>query len=360
MSVRFVLVFFILSFALLPNSWGQKPAYNIGINALPGFLIAHREDSRNLEAHTLGFEIQLDRINITEKPWAQTYVNPRIGLNIMYMDLGQPNLTGKVFSIGPNFTTSLVSTPTNTLNLRAGTGMGYLTKRFDVYTNRRNQAIGSNLNGMIQVLMSWEHRFERLPLQSNVGIGLTHFSNGALRVPNLGVNMPHLQLGLSYRYGKVPSKYEAGDTIRNAKWGVIATYAFKERNMSNPKGFNIVNLSLERLVRINPVRHWRYGADLYFDKTHYFIDNKDSDLKGLRPWEMTEVGVYGGHQWLIYRVDLVMDVGLYAYRPSTHKFITYQRIGFKYHIHDNWFLRAALKTHFGVADFFDWGVGYKL
>ena len=105
---------------------------------------------------------------------------------------------------------------------------------------------------------------------------------------------------------------------------------------------------------------WRVGSDIYLDKTHHYLDYPGESLKGLNPQDMTEVGLFGGHQWLISKVHVKADVGFYLYKPSKNKFITYQRLGFNYHFDDHFYLTTNLKTHFGVADHFTWGIGYRI
>ncbi|MCB9246626.1 MAG: acyloxyacyl hydrolase [Flavobacteriales bacterium] len=353
----------IILFALLLtgySSFSQNYRYHLGASALPGFLIAHTPDSKNLEAHTFGVEMQWTRRAITERPWAREYKDPRIGLNLLYMDLGNPDLTGRVFCIGPNFESAIIKTDRDQLRFRAGSGFGYITRKFDPFENRRNQAIGSNLNALIQFRLSWTHRFAQTPWESIFGIGGTHFSNGSFRVPNLGVNMPGLFIGLNYQFDQSEEAYDAQDTIRIPEWTVYASYAFKERSLAKQQPFHVFSIGLERIKRRSLTRQWRYGGELFFDKTHQFGKNPDGSLKNLSPDQFTEVAIFGGHQWLIYKVHLIVDLGAYLYKPSTDKFLIYERVGFKYQVSDKLYLRTTLKAHIAVADFIDWGIGYKL
>jgi len=338
----------------------QGRLYSFGANAMPGFLIAHREDSKNLEAHVFGYELQWSRRDISERPWGKEYKHAEIGLNFLYMNLGNPKLTGEVFCIGPNFQTRIRGNERNSLQFRAASGLAYLTRKFDVYDNRRNQAIGSNFNALMQLRLNWLHKFGNTGLESNLGIGITHFSNGSFRVPNLGVNMPTVFLGMNKTYRSKKIRSDAADTIRIPKWNVYASYAFKERSLTKTTSFNIYNIGVERIFRRKLTRQWRLGGDVFFDKTHAFGKDSRRELTGLSPDEMMEIGVYGGHQWLIYRVHFTMDLGLYLYKPSTEKLFVYQRLGFKYHIHDHWYVRSSLKAHLGIADYLDWGLGYQL
>lgn len=352
--------FIILAMSFVYNANGQeRPKVAVGFNYYPGFLVAHREDSKNLESHTHGFELQISKQQSVQ-PWAKHYNKPEIYMGLLYMNLGNPDLTGNAFAAMPGFESSLTSFRNSELRIRFSTGLAYLTKKFDIYTNRRNQAIGSHINGVMQGFATWETRYQNNPWHLQVGLGLTHFSNGSYRVPNLGVNMPSLYFGANYLIEQKPHRNPIKDTLNPVKWQVYAAYGFKERSLTNTTGFNIWTVGVTRLKNISIKRSWRYGSDIYLDKTHHFIDYPDAPLTGLSPFEMTEWGIYAGHQLLISRVYFITDIGIYPYKPSSNKFITYQRIGFNYHFNQHGYVLAALKTHFGIADHFTWGIGYRL
>lgn len=353
---HFILALLLFSQTLVAQ---QQPKMAIGVNYYPGFLVAHRDDSKNLEAHIHGVQIQISKQQSVQ-PWAKHYTKPELCMGFLYMNLGNPNLTGNAFAAMPGIETSLKSFQNSELRLRFSTGLAYLTKKFDIYTNRRNQAIGSHVNGVMQGLLSWKKQFPNVPMQVQAGICLTHFSNGSFRVPNLGVNMPSLFIGSHYLINQKPHKNPIKDTLNPVRWQVYGAYAFKERSLTNTTGFHIINIGATRLKNVNIKRSWRLGSEMFLDKTHQFIEHPDSDLKGLKPQEMTELGVYVGHQLLISRVYFVTDIGFYPYKPSNNKFITYQRLGFNYHFNQKMFAVVALKTHFGIADHFTWGVGYRI
>jgi hypothetical protein len=344
---------------------------SISLRYHPGFLIAHRSDVRNMEAHTQGFELHYSWNNFTNEKWSSAYKKPRIGVGLLYMDLGRPDLNGYVFSVIPTFETSIHEKEGSYWAFRVGTGVGYLTRKFDIFENRRNQAIGSHVNGAMQFMLKWNKHFKDFPLFVDAGLGITHFSNGSFRVPNLGVNMPSLVVGLNYKLAEDNGKEkpEKRNELSLSKQEVYLAYAFKERTMSNPLGFNIWNIGYTRMWERKTARKWRAGGDLFFDKTHpytkelqenIYIDDVDALLRNAKVLDFLEVGIYGGHMWQISRLHVVADVGFYLYKPTRHKYFTYQRIGVKYNFTDRLSTNLALKTHFGIADFFSWGVGYAL
>ncbi len=330
----------------------------VGFALHPGFVFAHTEDAQNMQAHTMGFELQLGKTAISNRKWTDGYRNPKTGINFLYMNLGQPELTGNVFAIIPNFETTLSKSPKHEISMRIGTGLGYLTRRFDPFTNRRNLSIGSHMNGAMQIFFLYNWQLEKMRL--NAGLGLTHFSNASVNVPNLGVNMPSIYLGAHYFLNDRNKKPLFKDTTRVMPYEFYAAIARNERSIANPTKFVVGHFAALKLKRISKTRFWHFGVDVFLDKTHVFMEDPEKSRKGLMPWEMTEIGARVGYIWRMSCIDFSTDVGLYAWRPSKNKAFTYQMLGLKYNLNDSWFLQGNLKIHYGTADFFDIGMGYKL
>lgn len=339
------------------NAQKSPYAYSAGVNYLPGFLIGHRHDIKNLEAHVQGVEIQL-KSKRPENYWSTFYNKPQLGLKMFYMDLGQ-EITGKVVSVIPTAEFCVHDYGKGQIDFGVGTGIGYLTEKFDAKENPRNQAIGSNINAALQTSLNLNHQLGDRWLVT-AGATITHFSNGSFRTPNLGVNMPTATLGLHYNFGERNHSWLDRDSMEFRPLLVSVAYAFKEQNLARPQPFNLFNANITYLRRKNYTRDYRFGMDIFLDKTHVYYLDPLAPRTGLSPGQMTEIGVFAGYQWLLTRISLVGDIGVYLYKPSDAKFQTYQRMGLIYHVSDDFFVKSMLKIHFGTADFFDFGFGYKL
>ena len=80
-----------------------------------------------------------------------------------------------------------------------GLGLGWATSPFDPLEAPRSFALGSHVNAALRAIIGyhWDIRhFGRLQFAG----GLTHFSNGALALPNLGINLIGVHLSV------IPSK----------------------------------------------------------------------------------------------------------------------------------------------------------
>jgi hypothetical protein len=355
------LIFFALfaCFSAPSSILGQNVKYrsSLGIDYLPGFLLAHTADVENLSAHVYGIALQYTSQPLEGRNWTKCYKRPKVGVNAFYMNLGLPQLTGEVYAIMPNFEVSLLDRPRSEIGLRFGTGLGYVTKSFDVFRNRRNIAIGSHVNGAIQIMFFYNKNWKHLIFKS--GLGITHFSNASVRVPNLGINMPTLFAGLHYIFPDKIRKPFSTDSIRQFPLEVFLAIAFNERSLVQPRQFVIGHAAFLGEKRLSIIRRWHWGGDIFLDKTHQFMTKKGEPLTGLKPKEMTEIGLRAGLVWRVARLDLSGDIGFYLYKPSKNKAFTYQMVGIKYHCTQRFFLQTNLKVHFATADFVEWGLGYK-
>ncbi len=354
-------VIFFLFIALGTISAHAQYKWAVGATYLPGFLFGHRDDSRNLEAHTQGFELSIAHLNHKNKNWSTYFKNAEVGYEFIYLDLGHPNLLGKAYGLGANFQFRIAGHKTNHLALRLGSGVGYITRIFDVETNRHNMAIGSHWNGNIQIALLYKTQLS--PKYSlKTGLGITHYSNGSIHTPNLGINVPSLFIGLQSGVIKIGLKADDTSLIKKTKLTrheIMANYAYKEKFFANPRIFHIFNVGYRWNKPINPVRRWYLGADLVWDPTHpysYYLSDPNPRV-GID--NSTELGVLIGHRYDIGKFSLVSDIGFYILNPYQTKYFTYQRLGFRYAISKKLFINSTLKIHFGTADYFEWGLGYS-
>jgi len=353
--------FLFLLFASCFTSSQAQYKWGAGAIFYPGFLYAHTPDALNLEAHTKGFELSLAKINNSDKVWSKYYKNAEIAFDFLYIDLGKPHLTGKVYAIGTNFQFRVAGNDKNQLAIRLGTGFGYLTERFDFYKNRSNMAIGSHLNGNIQFAFLYQTLLTpRLKLKA--GFGGTHYSNGSIKVPNLGVNIPSLFLGLQMGFDNSAKKLiDSTKEFKTTKkrHEVLLNYAYKERYTAKPIPFNIISAGYRWVHHASAIRRWHLGADLVYDATHPYDNDLTNPYPRVAIDNSTEFGVLIGHRFDVGRFGMITDVGFYLLNPYQTKFFTYQRIAFRYELTKNLFANVGLKIHFGIADYFEWGLGYK-
>ncbi|MDA0778420.1 MAG: acyloxyacyl hydrolase [Bacteroidetes bacterium] len=348
---------YILLLAILIVS-GQDNHF-VNVSATPGFLLAHRADLLGLATHNYGLEVSYEQ-NKYSSHWGAAYKKPSIGYGILYYNLGKQE-TGHAFGLLTHVKLNIISLGKSDIRFRMGAGLAYLTKKFDVYENRRNQAIGSHFNGSMQFgLIGHSPFLSKSYLE--YGISISHYSNAAFKVPNLGYNIPSVTLRYGFGLGTMDEDeskcLEA--SVNKLDWRAVLIYGKKERNFGNPINFYNYGVQLRGIKNVSNTKAWRFGVDYTLDKTYKYSENSLVALDSITIIEQSELAVAAGFQWNFGRVDVIAEIGAYVYKPAVLKNALSQRMGLSYTLNKHWNAQGTLRFHRGVADFFEIGIGYTL
>lgn len=162
-----------------------------------GFFYHHHFEMERFNAHYPAFEASIYQSTFGKKEWQTLYNYPFIGATFYHSRLGGFDELGKVYALYPFINYPLYRNDTWMFTFKFGAGLAWLTRCFDHLENPYNFSIGSHLNGAIN--LSFEYRHEITPqLISVASLGLTHFSNGATKSPNYGLNTFSAAWGLAY------------------------------------------------------------------------------------------------------------------------------------------------------------------
>jgi len=143
-----------------------------------GFLWSHHLELDAFKSHFPAFEFSLQKATFGKRRWESEYAFPLLGLNFWYSGMGGFSELGSSFAIYPSINFPLVRDNYNSLNLKVGVGVGFLTNKFHRIDNYKNFAIGSNVNIATSLFAEYRRKISRMTTMS-VGFGLTHFSNGS-------------------------------------------------------------------------------------------------------------------------------------------------------------------------------------
>ncbi len=351
-----IVIFF--CFSLLQTSAQFQRGFQI--NLLPGFLIAHREYMADMEAHTMGFEAIYSSNFTAWKQVDSAYKHLRWGTGFTYFNLGNRDLNGDVLAWHIHVEANLKNRNNFQSTLRFGSGVGFLTKPYDLQTNRKNKAIGSHFNGNIQLM--YKAYFKVSANNSLVlGTGVTHYSNGNFKRPNLGINIAHLNLGWYHNLQSVdqPKFKPLPRLFPKNGFEINAGFANKQIAVADTRRFTILSSSLLYYFQHNKTRNWRVGTEFFFDKTYPYELFHPEKLEHVKLAKMTEVALKIGHEFVFGRLAIVSDLGTYVYRPNQYKKRVYFAIGFNYFFNKGIVAQTRLKSHMAVADFFYWSGGYR-
>ena len=176
----------------------------LGVEVHYGFIYPHHSSiTYSLESRISSFELNLTTDTYGRGSWDELYRYPRMGVGYLYSGLGNDEVFGKAHALflfmDIPFSSKLKKF---TSSYRISYGVAYLTKQFDVVENPLNMAISSAFNMYANFRYTGRFKInERNEVE--VGFGLSHFSNGKLATPNLGINCVKVNLGYLFNINPI-------------------------------------------------------------------------------------------------------------------------------------------------------------
>ena len=240
-------------------------------------------------------------------------------------------------------------------------GMGFNLTPYDSVSNPTNKYIGSQVNAYINMGLSSSFRLsERTDLMAT--FGLKHYSNGATKKPNAGINLFPLNISMRMKLGELfpipPNAPDIPKKDRKTFWNFALYTGMKNYEIGDPAYFRGgigVNYLLEPVYKyrlgIGLDLFWAQGMELRYPEQDFsFKDQTSLAVVGSWEWQITE------------RLYVPIGLGVYLYRNELNQEITwfYERIGARYRIGNHMFAGMQIKAHKAKADFFEFTLGYTV
>ncbi|MCG8578118.1 MAG: acyloxyacyl hydrolase [Flavobacteriales bacterium] len=350
----------------LALSWGgfsqfYKPT-SISLKSRGGYLIAHRAIMSHLiQNNNYGFELEFSKQRKEQESWKDLRM-PVSGLSILFQDFGYRSVLGQTIGVFQHYSQPLVASPKyGFLDLRFGSGVAYISKKYDPLNNPKNNAIGSHINAVIDVQLAYKKHLG--PIHLGMGIGITHFSNAALLQPNLGLNTPYLDFTIGYNFDEreVPLKESIAPEVKKEK--LNSTFAFtgigsSRQNLAGqnlPKSYPVIALQGYYSFALGNKWKWDVGTDLIYNESNrYFFPDE-----GFTSAETIQWGLFTGSTVRLHKTEIFINVGYYLLNKINHSGNVYNRIGYRYLFNKYLYGLVGIKAHFGKADYIEFGIGVR-
>lgn len=140
--------------------------------------------------------------------WANLYPNLRLLHTFHLQTLGNREVLGYGLGYVPRMDIILGQRKDFSLATSLGLGVGYLSRKYDYFTNPDNIIIGRKLNACATVQMRLRYSLNK-NWQIDAQAGLLHYSNAGTAINNVGINIAYLGLGLSYSFLGDSSHYKS-------------------------------------------------------------------------------------------------------------------------------------------------------
>lgn len=348
-----------------------------------GYVFATNDFLRgtNIEASRINafqtFSLKFSTQTTGDKLWQQLYKYPNWGIGVYVADFYNPEEIGIPFALFCFFNAPFRRWDKLQFNYELGFGANFNWKSFNPVTNKYNIAIGAGESFMIDAGLNLEYKLtDRIEFVS--GFSLTHFSNGALKKPNFGINTVAPKIGLKYNFYNYPAfrKQEVPAFSPKNEWmlsvfGGAKNVIFDSINIDiieKYEGilFPVFGISTAYNRQISYMSKIGFGMTFSYDgsvNTQIAIEENELDPVDGPITDKLQLSIYPSYELVVNKVSLILQPAFYLYRkkiknqsPDFH-----QRIGLKYNISDNLFVGITLRDYaFHVSDFIEWNLGFRI
>ncbi|HEU4717119.1 MAG TPA: acyloxyacyl hydrolase [Bacteroidia bacterium] len=345
--------------------------YLLGGNVQYGFLWSHRYNMGHLvKKHLVAGEIDVWHTTNGDQSWHCPFHYPWTGMTLVCIPLGNPDELGTAIGLYPFINFPLGKRDRKfKLNMRYGWGIGWLTNPFDPIENHKNVAIGSHLNTCFVLRLNGMWKMSE---RSNMefGLGMTHFSNGAMRLPNLGINLPMLSVGYNYEISRNQcrkrsdaycNRIACNDSLMaDHTWHFSAIIVTGMNDIDPPGGgrFGVLNLLTYAMKQTQRKARFGCGIDVMYSQAiqHKLV----YDSVNVNAFGALQPGFKLCYELVLGRLSLPAEMGVYLYSRYKDNGPVYNRWGLRYLLGKHTELDFSLKTHFAKAEYFELGFGWRI
>lgn len=317
--------------------------------------------------------------------WHQNYRFPELTLQATAGSLGNKDEFGNIYSFAAGFRFTKTINEHLSLTAEACMGAASFSKPFNEFNNSENTAIGSRVTfngtadgGIMYSLNRWS-------LLAKAGI--LHCSNSHIRLPNAGINLPMVSLGLRYNFtpkDEIIAK-EKPAVDKKPKFNLRVSLGLNEQGGTagpvNGPDYKIFLASAYIYRHYTPVARWQTGLEGYYNQGNYVYITSQRYYSESERLKSSSLLAILGHEYVFGHFGFVTQGGLYIYNPlaldrwrdfedpeirDLLRALFSARLGLQYYLfstyerkHNNLFVGCYTKTNFGKADFMEFSLGYN-
>lgn len=299
-------------------------------------------------------------INNHSDLYNQVYRLPIMGLgwytSTFHQDeIGKPNAIYYYFNMPIRFERSRKLT----MSYLGAFGLSYNFNPYDEIENPGDVFIGSYRNCYVNLALLMNYHITP-KWTTSLSIGFKHFSNGSFKQPNYGINLVPVSIGITYK----PSGFRPFDTesnipefIRHNQYNIAFITGSKNYYEGEPN-------YLKAAISINWLRalSYKYKAGLGLD-VYYAGGYEDRSHTKATFANTLSYAVVGSWEWSLNKhlyVPVAFAVYLKHSEVNGERDPFYERVGLRYRFNNDIFAGVTIKAHKGVADIFEWTLGYTL
>jgi hypothetical protein len=363
----------------------QNAPYFLRLSGRAGAVITHAEflDGNNRDGEPIQWfaagALELGKETTGSQVWERIYKYPSYGIGFYAAHFMNGAELGSPLALYGFFTSPIVRKTKNTFNYELALGFAFNWNQYDFETNPFNTAVSTPLTVYIDLGLDYRRALgPRWDLE--VGLNLTHFSNGSLRQPNDGLNLISPKLAVEYRLTPERPRLDTSPIPpHQPAWEPFFSLAVGSKGLRhefrNGEGellavvetnHDIYNLSLGLQREIAYTHKVGGGMDITYDGSlgvRVGVEEGQVIIKEGPASDKYCLGAYFSWEFVFHRASIVLQPGVYLVRQefTGNRDWFYQKAGVKYHIGRYLFAGLTVRTlNFDFsADFIEWALGAR-
>jgi len=323
------------------------------------------------------FSIRFSQQSFGNNLWEQIYNYPQWGVGLSVYDFHNPEEIGNPIALYGFFNAPFKRWDRLSFNYEIGFGATFNWRHFDPVTNSSNIAIGAGESFYIDAGLNLQYALAK-HLDLETGFSLTHFSNGAIRKPNYGLNTIAPKISLKYNFEERHDfiKQKIPEFQPEKEWLVTTFFGgtnviFDSVNVDIYEKYEGITFPVAGVTTTLNWHLWRkskIGIGMAFTyngsvNAQVAVDKNELEAKDGLFTDKIQISIFPSYEFVVNRFSLILQPAFYLYRkqlanqsPRFH-----QRIGLKYHLAKNFFVGITLRDYkFHVSDFVEWNIGYRI
>lgn len=322
--------------------------------------------------------LQLLKQTSGEKIWEQKFGFPQYGIGIYSAHFFNNNQFGTPIAIYGLLKAPFKRWNKLSFNYEGGFGFTFNWEAFNPAENNYNISMGAAESVFIDLGANLTYE---LGSHFDLGFGysFTHFSNGALKSPNQGLNTFSPKISLSYRVNRFRPKlliqpdlaFRKNTSVDFSVFGGAKNVIYKGNDVdtiTKYKGVYYPVYGFTTVVnrQVNYKSKLGIGMSLSYDGSYnstVFVDNGELEPTEGFHGNKLSLSIFPSYELVINKLSVVLQPGFYVLRKQSvnKKPVAYQRLGLHYQISRNLFTGINLRAYnYHISDFIEWTLGYRL
>jgi len=349
--ITFVLLFYSKTYAQAP--------FDIGFMQDYGFLLKHTVKIGHLQTRPLATTLYFNKYHLKGDKWLQKFNHPKTSFALTYFNF-RSKVIGHTLALTSNMLFPIFTKLKNNFEVKIGTGVVYSTRPFDIQTNFTNNVLSNRWSYVMQLGGFWDYHLNE-HWHIKPALQLTHYSNGAYKLPNAGVNVVTASIGAAYTFHPEKILYEKEEQEAfSKKWRLQAALAGSliETEVNQPKKHKIINLGIYAGKDLSEIHFLHSGLDVSWSEGVKYQINKNFADSSSRP-DYKRVSFVVGDEIRMGKMSVNIQLGVYIYKQyiAIADMPFYQRYGLKYYWFPNVWTGIFLKSHAATAESAEFTIG---